>query len=426
MRLVRCLRSGAWLTPDRLRVYPALILGAFVLATIALGATAHGLVDAFGRPLGADFSGVWVAGREALAGAPTRPFDLAAHAAAQAAAFGVPDNFLPWPYPPIFLAVAAALACLPYLAALTLWEGATAALYLLAVRLAARGAPIAPRDLLVAALAFPAAGLNAMHGQNGFLSAALLGFGALLAPRRPLAAGFALGLLAYKPHFAILWPLALLAARAWRTLGAAIASVAALIAITIFVFGIAPWSAFVHGLPFMRIVVLEGGGLDSAKLVSAFAAVRLVGGSLACAYALQGLVAVGAAAALVWIWARPTGVRPKAAALALASLLATPYGVDYDLVILGPALAALCAEGVEHGFMPFEKSLLAVAWIVPLVSRGAATTLHLPLAVIVLVALMMQTVRRARVSAGGRTDTAGMPATEPAPSVERHTPLSNV
>ena len=395
MPLVDALRSGSWLTADRLRVYPAMIGAALLLAVVALAATAHGAVDAFGRPLGVDFSGIWVAGREVLAGAPTRPFDHPAHAAAQAAAFGASDGFLPWPYPPYFLAVAAVLATLPYLAALALWQGGTLALYAGTVGLAVRGAGLRGRDVVIAALAFPAVAINAMHGQNGFLTAALLGGGALLVPRRPLLAGVLLGLTAYKPQFALLWPLALLAGRHWRAFGSAAATVAAMTAATLWAYGDAPWRAFLANLAWTRTVILERGGLESYKLESAFAAVRLGGGSVAQAYALQAVVALVAAATLASIWWRPLDARLKLAALVTATLLFTPYCVDYDLAVLGPALAALAAMGLAHGFRPYEKSLLALAWAMPLAARPVAMVLHLPLGFLCIAALHAMVVARA-------------------------------
>ncbi len=395
MRFIDALRSGSWLTTDRLRIYPAMIGAALALAIVALVATEHGGMDAFGRPLGVDFSGIWVAGREVLAGVPTRPFDHAAHAAAQAAAFGPGDGFLPWPYPPYALALAAALATLPYVAALALWQGGTLALYVGAVRLAVRGAGLRRHDAMLAALAFPAVAINAMHGQNGFLTTALLGAGALLVPRRPLVAGVLLGLTAYKPQFALLWPLALLAGWHWRTAAAAVATVLAMTAATLWAYGEAPWRAFVANLPWTRTVILERGGLESYKLESAFAAVRLLGGSLAQAYVLQAVVALAAATTLAWIWWRPLDPRLKMAALVTATLLATPYCVDYDLTLLGPALAALAALGLSRGFRPYEKSVLALTWAMPLAARPVAMALHLPLGVLCIVGLHAMIVARA-------------------------------
>jgi hypothetical protein len=85
----------------------------------------------------------------------------------------------------------------------------------------------------------------------------------------------------------------------------------------------------------------------------------------------------------------------KAAGLAAGSLLATPYVLDYDLVVLALAIAFLAWHGLRHGFRDFEISLLAVAWIVPLLSRGIAGSTGIPLGLTVLLAIYVVIVRRA-------------------------------
>jgi hypothetical protein len=79
--------------------------------------------------------------------------------------------------------------------------------------------------------------------------------------------------------------------------------------------------------------------------------------------------------------------RSAKAAVAVGALLVTPYVLDYDLALLAPALAFLVAEGLEKGFRPYEKALLAAAWIAPLLARSAAQFLHLPLGLAIMLAL---------------------------------------
>ncbi len=388
------LRSGDWLTAERLRTYPILLGSALLLALTALVATSHGGIDHWGRPLGTDFSGFWVAGQAVLAGHPTQPYDNALNAAAQAAAFGQADSFLPWPYPPTFLAIAALLATMPYLLALAVWQGATLAFYLCAVDRAATGLPRGA--VLIAALAFPAVAINLLHGHNGLLSAALLAGGGLLLPRRPLLAGVLLGLLAYKPQFALAIPVALLAGRHWWTIVAAgttvvLASLAACLA-----FGLAPWQAFVANLAFTRHIVLESGGLEPYKLQSAFAAVRLIGGSVSLAYAAQAVTSLLVLRGLAVVWNKEADPRLKLAALIVASLLATPYAMDYDMTMLGPALAALAAYGVANGVPPYGKSVLALAWIMPLAARPLALATSVPLGFLVTALLFAHIVAATR------------------------------
>ncbi|MGD0634564.1 MAG: glycosyltransferase family 87 protein [Beijerinckiaceae bacterium] len=376
--MLEAARSGSWLTRERLRVYP-LLLGLGLGGTlIALIATRSGVLDHWGRPLGTDFSQFWVAGFEVAAGHPAQPYDNAAHAAAQSAIFGHSESFYSWPYPPYFLGLAALFATLPYLAALALWQASTLALYLATVLQAAPVKQAGRMAVVSAALVYPAVTVNLLHGHNGFLTAALLGTGALLVPKRPVLAGVLLGLLAYKPQFALAVPVALLAGGYFRAAFAAALAVAAATLAALAAFGWEPWQAFFASLDFTRRAVLEQGGPGFAKMQSAFAAVRLLGGPASLAYAVQGAVTLSVLGALAWLWRGPSDHRLKATGLIVASLLSTPYCLDYDLTVLGPALALLVSYGVARGFPPYGKTLLALIWTLPLFARPLAAGLDVP------------------------------------------------
>src|SRR5271169_393864 len=128
------MRSGDWVTRERMRLVAFGLLIAFAAGLAWLAATANGLNDALGRPLGTDFSNVYAAGTLVLDGRPQAPFDPALQYAREQAIFGTATPFFGWHYPPFFLFIAAALALMPYKLALVVWQGATLALYLLALR----------------------------------------------------------------------------------------------------------------------------------------------------------------------------------------------------------------------------------------------------------------------------------------------------
>ena len=65
------------------------------------------------------------------------------------------------------------------------------------------------------------------------------------------------------------------------------------------------------------------------------------------------------------------------------------------LVVLAVALAFFVRYGIDRGFRSFEISLLAAAWIVPLLSRGIAGVTGIPLGLSVLLTLYAFTLRRA-------------------------------
>jgi alpha-1,2-mannosyltransferase len=383
-------RSGAWLTAERVRIYAGIVVALGFLAIAALLATSNDLIDYQRRPLGTDFSNVYAAGKYVLEGKPDAPFSPQLQYEKEQSIFGADTPFYGWHYPPVFLALAAALAFLPYLAALALWQLATLVLYLWNVVAIMRDS-----RAYLPALAFPAVFINLTHGQNGFLTAALLGGGMLFMDRTPVLAGMLLGLLVYKPQFGLLVPLALAVSGRWRVFWTAAATVIAVCAATYFAYGAAVWDAFRESLAFTRTVVLEEGGTGFYKIQSAFAAVRLWDGPVALAYAAQAIVTLAAAFVIVRIWRSESALAFKAAALIAGAILATPYSLDYDLVVMGPAIAFLTTHGLKRGFLSYEKSALAFCWLAPLITRSAAQFIGLPLGLIALLILFVLAYRRA-------------------------------
>jgi glycosyl transferase family 87 len=393
------LRSGSWLTGERIRLVAAAILIASVAGFLYLVVTAHGLVDIQGRPLGTDFSSFYAAGTYVLDGDPEAPFDVARQHAREQDIFGKATPFYSWFYPPVFLAVAAVLALMPYGLALALWQAVTLGLYLLAIRTilrrSLRGArsPAAAYDWLLLALAFPAVLINIGHGQNGFLTAALLGAALLKLNRAPLAAGVLFGLLAYKPQFGLMIPIALAANGRWRSFAAAAATVAGLVVATTLAFGPQVWPAFFDSTRIARLAV-EQGGVDWYKMQSVFAWARMWNAPIPLAYALQGALIVTVGGALAWLWRGRAPYALKAAALCLAVIPATPFAADYDMMVLAPAITFLAADGLRRGFAPWEKTALAALWLTPLVARSIAQITFIPFGVPAILAMFILLLQR--------------------------------
>src|SRR6185295_6429103 len=281
-----------------------------------------------------------------------------------------------WCYPPFLLFVAAVLALMPYAMALLVWQLSTLLLYLgmLALVIRTAAGPSAPdllrdRLWLLLATAFPAVFVNLGHGHNGFLTAALLGTALVVLDARPVLAGVLFGLLSYKPQFGVMIPLVLLATARWRTFASAAGTVAVLALISTLAFGVDIWRAFADSMPFTREVVLEQGGTGWYKIQSVFSWVRMWGGGVPLAYAVQGGVTLALAASLIWLWRSDADRALKGAALVIASILATPYSLDYDMMALAPAIAFVAINGFQRGFATWEKSALVLLWLAPLVAR---------------------------------------------------------
>ena len=387
----QALRTGSWLTPARIRGYALLVLAISLAGLIGLVATSQHLIDRNGKPIGTDFSNVYAAGVLTLSGKAPDAYDPKLQHAAEIAVFEGRDvPFFGWHYPPFFLMIAALLALMPYALALLCWLAVSLPAFMIAVH-----AIVPRRETWLVTAAFPAVFVNVGHGQNAFFTAALLGGFLTLLNRRPVIAGILLGLLSYKPQFGLLIPLVLLVTGRWTTILSATATVAVLIGASTLLFGMSVWHAFIESATFTRTIVLEAGGTGWEKIQSLFSAVRMWGGSIDAAYAAQGALALTLAASVVWLWRSQAAFELKAAALAIACLLATPYVLDYDMVVLGIAIAFLVRHGLARGFHPYEISLLALAWAAPFLTRSIAGLSGVPLGLMVMLALYGMTLRRA-------------------------------
>jgi hypothetical protein len=350
--------------------HPALIVAAAsavvsYLSELVLKLIQHDwIVDGHGHPLVTDFLEVWVAGLSVLKGAPAAPYDWHLHHAAQVAAVGHSfPGFLGWHYPPLFLFVAGALALLPYFWAFIVWVAATAALY------AGMIAKIAQRkEAALFALALPAAFGSVYVGQNGLFTAAIVGAVLLFLEKKPIVAGFFLALLTYKPQFGLAFPLVLLADGNWRALVSAAVCTVLLLAISWLAFGSSPFAAFVNYLPVTANMILDYGAAGFGKLQSVFGLMRWMGFPEQAAWIAHGAVALLAIAGVIYVWRRDVPYALKAAALAIAVLIATPYSYMYDFPLLAIPFAFLCRAGafdtVEIGAaIAINAAMLVFFWI---------------------------------------------------------------
>jgi hypothetical protein len=104
------------------------------------------------------------------------------------------------------------------------------------------------------------------------------------------------------------------------------------------------------------------------------------GGAVWSAYTVQAVVDISVAVALVRVWQSSTSTAKKGAALCLAAILMTPYSLDYDLMLLAPAIALLAVEGLANKFEAYERTVLTALWLLPIASRTIAHTTSIPLA----------------------------------------------
>jgi alpha-1,2-mannosyltransferase len=395
------LRDARWLDERRVRDYATMLIAVYVLAMIwaLLG---HGIDDPLGRPVGTDFLSFWTVSSALHNGqshAIYAPLELAALERGVSGGGG----FYAWAYPPQALLLVYPLALLPYLWSLAAWLGVGLGCYMTALW------RVLPRPLtLWAGLAFPAVLANLGHGQNGLLTTGLLGWALLLLPERAALAGVLLALLTFKPQLGLLIPFALIAGGHWRALLAGALTTLVLAALSFACFGGALWSDFWASLPFAR-AMLEQQLVPYYKMQSVFAAARLLGSSIGLAYALQAVVGVGALWITASAWRRSVDTDLRNAVLVSASTLATPFILDYDLMLLALPIAWLLARGLRQGFFPWEKITVAFLCTLPLSARMIAYWTDVGLAPLAETALLALLVTRIRAESGalGRAPPAG-------------------
>jgi alpha-1,2-mannosyltransferase len=276
-----------------------------------------------------------------------------------------PLGFHPWVYPPPFLLLLIPFGTLSFGLSYPLFVLATFGCLLAAIwRLS--GAGYRPWLHTFSLLLAPATAYAIGTGQNTFLTAALLigGFGML--GSHPVLAGMLLGSLIYKPQFCLLIPVALLAARQWRSLASTIVTGLLLTLASIAVAGIEPWRVWFEWI--------SGAAPDYQKWVmlcralgeSIYTNLIVLGASHSAANAGQAVVAVVAIGCVWWCYRRPAPRDLRLVVLLSATVLAAPHILNYDAVLLVVATTLLVIRALDEGFRRGELIVPMLVWMIQL------------------------------------------------------------
>ncbi len=325
-----------------------------VLALAILAVVLAELVQNLRFPTARDFISFWGAGQLALAGHPATAYDNGAlHAVQAAAARFSGGGEMPFPYPPALLLLVMPFALMPYAWGMAAWVISTLPLYFAAIRRMFPDSGLLP-------VAFLPVVVVAATGQNSFVMAALFIAGMALMPKRPFAAGLVLGCLVLKPQLALLLPIAVIAARQWRAVaGAAVSSIGVLL-LGLLAFGTAATAAWLQQMPLFMSIARDG-LVGWHKLASVYASMRQAGLGADLALTIHGFIAVAAAIAVWRVWRSKADAGCKAAVLAAATMLASPYLFLYDAIILIIPLLWLAKQGGK-------PALVATLWLLPIVT----------------------------------------------------------
>ncbi len=385
------LRTAAWLNLERVRRI-GVVSAVMVVAALAWNTwdhTRYGLTNANGEQLGVDFVNYWAGAHLAAEGRAYMAYDIKAFVAYERS-FTAPNASFRWySYPPVTMLITSPLALLQFIPALVCW------VLLGVIAWAAVLSRILDwRSAILASVAAPASFMNLVAGQNGYLSAVLLAGGILALEKREIFAGILFGILCYKPQLGILLPFALAAGGYWRAFASAALTVVAIVGLSVPILGADTWTAFSHTAPYNHLLMEQGFGFWR-RMPTPFALVRLLGGAVGLAYAVQVMSAVLAIVATMIAWRSGAAFAVKSGTLLLGTFLVTPYAWDYDLVVLTFAVALLAKEAAKTGFLPWEKITLAAIVIAPILLTSVATAIRIQIGPFILWAAFLFAMRRA-------------------------------
>ena len=364
-----------------------------VLVGLVWLTTYRGLFDPRNMPIGNDFAAFWFAARMTLHQPATNAYDLVTMTQFQHGIWPELVGMYAWVYPPSFLLLVLGFGLLPYVAAYVTWTVAT-----LVAFLAGLWQNVRSRTSWWLIVAFPGLWLGLGQGQNQFLTAALGALGLGLLRKHPVWAGVCIGLLAIKPHLALLFPVALLAARAWRTIVAAAVTAVTVTLVPAAILGWGTLAAWTQSMAWVSTAIAEK-HLPVWMFPAPYPWLVSLDVPTVLAWIVQVAISVVAAVVVYRLW-RPLAGRLGDVCLALpgsafvlATFLATPYYAMYDLTWLALPLCWLVATGMKKGWRTGERPLLVLLFLLPYASV-VALAINVQLAPFVLAALLWRVWQR--------------------------------
>ena len=360
------------ITLKRLRGYTTVM--AICLWTIwSVDFAIEGPIDRLGKVKGTDFLQFYVIGSVAHEHRWNDLYDIRVQSASTQALAPTSHEtlFLPIQSPQLAL-LFAPLVVHGYAVALGIWLAAIVLLYGACCFVMWRECKALRGHGYVAAsscLAFPGLFSVVLHGQMSSVSLACV-VAALVALRRErkFAAGLALGLLVFKPHWAVTAGAVFLVAREWRVVAGISVAAIGQVALTYAIVGTSVMNAYwrvLRSLP--RIAeLLEPRPADSLK-----GFFQALVPSEPVALALYGVAALATLVMTARIWRSRASFEVRASAAMLALVLTNPHVLPYDLLVLAPVyflLANWLAESACDRRTKALPALLCLSFLAPLLA----------------------------------------------------------
>jgi hypothetical protein len=394
------------LTPARarqIRVQLALMplygWAVFVWTIYAMDVSTPGRIDRSGHVKGHDFVHFYVLGQMGAERATAELYSFGAHAArADRVVAGHEPRFLPAHTPQVALFFAP-FGAQPYERALAIWLAISAAVYAASCWILWKALPeLGAWGWIVAlgCVGFPAFHALLAAGQTSSLALAwfTIGYFALKADR-PWLAGFALGVLVYKPTLGLAAACVFFSARYARVIAGAVAAAALQFALAWIYFG---WAAIAGYIDNFRQVASSLPLLEAQPhlmhSLSSFFSMFLPWPRVAvAAYAISAVVILAIA---VRTWRTSAPLELRYSVLLLATVLVNPHVYSYELVVIVPAFLLLAAWAVRNPAA--GRTLwtpLAMVFITPALDAFTSVS-RVQWSVIAMTALTVTVAKRAR------------------------------
>ena len=276
-----------------------------------------------------DFTLFWAAAKFAL-NAPHQAYDITAMGAAQAWAIAPSRGPRPFPYPPSALLLIAPFGLLSFWTAFWTWTVLSMVAFWSAVRRVTSGWAVP------LAMAMPHPVLVLLLGQTTLFASSAAIWAISLLNKRPAVAGLLFGLVAaFKPQTVLLAPIVFVRLRDWRCAIGAAAAFGGLSAASL-VLGAALWPSWltsVWSLP----KILSFYHLEIIGATPRMAAIGLhLQHSMVLTIQIAGVLL---GVAIVWFGFRSTDALVRVQYFTIGCLLASPYGMRYEIAMLAPVLA---------------------------------------------------------------------------------------
>jgi hypothetical protein len=301
-----------------------------------------------------DFDVFHIVGRQVWLGSVNQAYHFIDFLHLQRAASGGHGSFMPWTYPPQFDLLLAPFGLIPLGLAYVMFVGATFAFYAVVLRAVAGN-----NFVLLLIMFLPTIEVTMACGQNGFLTAGLIGLVCLFFEDRPIVAGLALGLMVIKPHLAIAFAVHALLKRSWTVVATAAAVVLASSAICTAVLGVQIWADSLQSIRDSS-TFLQQGYYPLFRMISVYAALRTAGLSVSVAFLGQIVAAIFALGLVAFFVFRKMPLRESLGLTAALSVCISPYAYDYDFLIFGMGMAILLPR-LQEKTSAGERSIIYAA-----------------------------------------------------------------